>query len=265
MEDTKKKNIKFSIITPTYNRISLLKIAIASVLKQTYTKWEMLIIDDSTDNITTHWLKQLKDPRIRTFKNIKNMGANYSRNYGLKKARGDFVVFLDDDDKFTYNTLEIALQVINKNKNINWFISNRFNLSGKITKIKVYNITYDYLNDYLFGTNISGDVTHFIKRDCINGIFFPENVRNGSEWKFFAELSKNVIYAFDHNSTKSGYLEKGLTNTLNNSKFKRKDIYDKMVFLWRHRFYGKMFKYFLYYLYLCIKGIFRKVIYDKHF
>lgn len=54
MEDTKKKNIKFSIITPTYNRISLLKIAIASVLKQTYTKWEMLIIDDSTDNITTH-------------------------------------------------------------------------------------------------------------------------------------------------------------------------------------------------------------------
>ena len=88
-----------SIIIPTYNRAHLLPRAIDSVLRQTYTQWELIISDDgSTDNTEEVLQPYLKMEKIRYLKN-KNRGATSARNSGAKIAKGNYLTFLDSDDE----------------------------------------------------------------------------------------------------------------------------------------------------------------------
>lgn len=102
-----------SIITPTYNRAGMLKEAIESVLAQTYQDWEHLIVDDgSTDGtmgLVTRYAGQ--DPRIRYVRR-RNGGLPAARNTGLLAARGEYVAFLDDDDRFLPKKLERQLSML---------------------------------------------------------------------------------------------------------------------------------------------------------
>ena len=85
-----------SIITPNYNCSSFIAETIESVLAQTYTNWEMIIVDDcSSDDSYEIALEYAKrDSRIKVLKNAKNSGAAFSRNSALDIAKGDFVAFL---------------------------------------------------------------------------------------------------------------------------------------------------------------------------
>lgn len=88
-----------SIIMPSYNTAKFIEESIRSVLAQTYTDWELIIVDDcSTDDTDVVVSKFLADKRIRYFKNEKNSGAAFSRNRALRKAHGKWIAFLDSDD-----------------------------------------------------------------------------------------------------------------------------------------------------------------------
>lgn len=220
--------MKFTIITPTHNRLELVKRCVNSVLAQSYSNWEMIIIDDSTDNATynSNWRNNL-DKRIKYIKNNKNMGANYSRNIGLDNATGDFIVFLDDDDIFTVKCLEEALFVIKTNSKHEWFISNRIYKNGiKITQISEYSKKkggYSYVLDYLLGSQISGDCTHILSKRVVSNTRFPKDIKNGFEWEFWAEIgAKTKIFTYDYPSTICEYKEQGLTKTLDTSLFRIK-------------------------------------------
>lgn len=92
--------MKVSIITPTYNCAIFIEKTIESVIKQTYTDWELIIVDDcSTDNteaIVSEYIK--KDRRIRYIKLEKNSGAAVARNKAMELASGKYMAFLDSDD-----------------------------------------------------------------------------------------------------------------------------------------------------------------------
>lgn len=88
---------KISIIMPTYNAARHLPAAIASVLAQTFTDWEMIIVNDGSTDCTAAFLDSLDDPRIRVI-HQPNGGVSVARNVGLDAARGDYVTFLDADD-----------------------------------------------------------------------------------------------------------------------------------------------------------------------
>ena len=95
-----------SIIMPSYNTAPYIEETIQSVLNQTYTNWELLIVDDcSTDN-TDEILSKISDPRIRLFKNEENSGAAVSRNKALREAKGQWIAFLDSDDLWMPKKLE---------------------------------------------------------------------------------------------------------------------------------------------------------------
>lgn len=94
-----------SIITPTYNRAHLLPRMINSVLNQTFNDWELIIVDDGSTDDTSQIVENLKDPRIKYFLKD-NSGATASRNLGVKKARGDYIIFLDSDDEAKVNWLQ---------------------------------------------------------------------------------------------------------------------------------------------------------------
>ena len=104
-----------SIIVPSYNCAKYLPDTINSVLAQTYTNWEMLIVDDcSTDN-SEEVIKSFGDPRIRYLKNEKNSGAAISRNYALREAKGRWIAFLDSDDMWMPEKLSHQIAFMEEN------------------------------------------------------------------------------------------------------------------------------------------------------
>ena len=99
-----------SIIMPSYNSGCYIGASISSVLAQTYTNWELIIVDDcSTDNTDTI-VASFHDDRIRYIKNKKNSGAAVSRNRALREAKGKWIAFLDSDDIWNPQKLEKQLK-----------------------------------------------------------------------------------------------------------------------------------------------------------
>ena len=104
-----------SIIMPSYNTAPYIEETMQSVLNQTYTNWELIIVDDcSTDN-TDEVLSRISDSRIRILKNDRNSGAAVSRNRALREAKGQWIAFLDSDDLWMPEKLEKQISFMEKN------------------------------------------------------------------------------------------------------------------------------------------------------
>ena len=118
-----------SVILPTYNRASLLVEAIASVRSQTWEDWELLVIDDgSTDG--TREVVRIGDPRIRWFRQDRG-GPSRARNRGLREARGKFFAFLDSDDLWMPEKLQLQLEVFRKEPRVGAVCCDMLESDGK--------------------------------------------------------------------------------------------------------------------------------------
>lgn len=104
----------FSIITPTYNRARLLKEAAESVLSQTFSDFEFIIVDDASTDDTETLVSSFKDPRIKYIRNTENLERGASRNKGILTATGKYICFLDSDDYFSADHLSTFHQWIEK-------------------------------------------------------------------------------------------------------------------------------------------------------
>lgn len=102
-----------SIIVPTYQNCDKLKIAIDSVLAQTYQNFELLIIDDGSNDGTKAMVKQFKDSRIFYKWQFNSGGPANPRNQGIKISKGEWIAFLDSDDSWKSNKLQICTKFFN--------------------------------------------------------------------------------------------------------------------------------------------------------
>ena len=114
--------MKISVIIPTYNRKKTLARAIQSVINQSLSPFEILIIDDGSNDGTEEWVKE-------NFRNIKyiyqnNRGVSSARNIGIENANGDWVAFLDSDDEWLSNKLHEQVIAIESNPKIKFFHTN---------------------------------------------------------------------------------------------------------------------------------------------
>ena len=110
---------KISVIIPTYNRANLIKNTIKGVINQTYTDWELLIVDDGSTDNTKEIVKELmsKDIRIKYFYQ-ENCGCpSGPRNLGINKAIGEYIAFLDSDDEWLPTKLEKQLSIFENSNN----------------------------------------------------------------------------------------------------------------------------------------------------
>lgn len=104
-----------SIIMPSWNTGEFIAESIQSVLNQTYTNWELIIIDDCSSDDTDQIIESFNDERIKYLKNEKNCGAALTRNRGLREARGEWIAFLDSDDLWSSDKLEKQIEFMKKN------------------------------------------------------------------------------------------------------------------------------------------------------
>ncbi len=104
-----------SIITPTYNCGRFIAETINSVLAQTYSNWEMIIVDDCSTDDTKTVVERFDDPRIRYICLESNSGAAIARNTALKSAKGKWIAFLDSDDIWLPEKLEHQIKFMKDN------------------------------------------------------------------------------------------------------------------------------------------------------
>ncbi len=192
--------MKFSIITPTYNRAHTIERAIDSILRQSYQNFEMIIIDDgSTDNTSEIVEKYLNDPRIRYIGPNKNGGVNVARNIGLKNVSKDseWVTFLDSDDEFFPDALEKMKKTLELNPAYNYF---RFSVVYDNGEAACFTKDDNTILDYegtLKQEDVSGEwVVTMRKKILDDGFKFEESVNAFESISWYA-LSKveNCLYS----------------------------------------------------------------------
>ena len=187
---------------PAYNADSYIKEAVSSVLNQSYTNWELLIIDDGSTDSTAEILAEFKDSRISYYKLPFNLGVSSARNVGLQNLTGSYTTFLDADDIMPTNSLKARMQVFSENKETSI-------VDGKV-------VTYDsmMMNELaIWEPAYSGDpfncllklsgscfygLTWMIKTDHILNIKFRENMTHAEDLLYFLEISKGreLQYSF---------------------------------------------------------------------
>ena len=140
---------KISVILPVYNGEKYIKKAIESVLAQTLTDFELIIVNDGSTDGTLNIINQFKDSRIRLITQ-ENRGPGASRNVALKHASGEYVMYLDADDWFDENAFEIAYSEAKKyNTDLTFFqMINYDDKTGKVYEndwfeLKIFDETFE--------------------------------------------------------------------------------------------------------------------------
>ena len=136
-----------SIIIPYYKKKNYINKTISSVLRQSYQKFEVIIINDEPGKLSKDILANIKkkDRRIKIINNKKNIGAGASRNKGIKIARGNYIAFIDSDDLWKKNKLKTQINIMKKyDYNIthtSYYIINESNKKSIIRKSKSLNFS----------------------------------------------------------------------------------------------------------------------------
>jgi len=109
-----------SVIITTHNRIQLLKNAIESVQKQTYVDFECIVVNDASDDGTEQYLETLNDERFHviSISKAESKGGNYARNLGIKNTSGEYIAFLDDDDRWKPQKLALQSRYLDEHPDI---------------------------------------------------------------------------------------------------------------------------------------------------
>lgn len=205
MEITPKVSPLVSCIIPTKNRPELVMRAIRSALEQSYSKIEVIVIDDSTDMHTQHLLSK-SGLCIKYIKNVNSKGACYSRNIGLMESKGDYIAFLDDDDLWMPRKIEKQLRLANTYPIVGCNSTTIIRGKRHYTRRPAI-VTYENL---LYNNNCLGSCSFVMTAsDAIQGCFFDENLKAGQDWDMWISImKKNKIseaanadeYLADYNS-----------------------------------------------------------------
>jgi len=180
-----------SIITPLFNSEAFITETITSVQNQSYTNWEMLLIDDGSidDTISIAEDFSLKDNRIKLFKNKTNQGAAISRNKGITNAKGDYIAFLDADDLWKPEKLETQITFMQDNNCAVSFSSyEQIDEAGKPLNKLVKALPILSYKKYL-KTNYIGNLTGVYNTKKLGKIVSP-NLRKRQDWLLWLNAIK---------------------------------------------------------------------------
>ena len=197
-----------SIITPCYNAGNVISETIESVLQQSYQNWEMLICDDcSTDN-SVEIIKEYceKDSRIKLFSTPQNTGAPAEpRNIAINNAKGDFIAFLDADDIWFSNKLEVQISFAIK-KGYNLVYSNYEKISWEGERNNRFIIVAENTSyDKMLKTCDIPFLTALLKKDILKNVRFMTMPKE--DYAFWLEVLKPGIVAYNTNSVLALYRE----------------------------------------------------------
>lgn len=188
------KTPKVSVIIPTLNRAEMLWRAIMSVLVQTWQDLEIIVVSDGSTDNTEHIVEAFNDPRITLLKHKTSRGASAARNTGMRIAKGKYIAFLDDDDEWTANKLEVQMPIIENSSPETGLVYAwmEYFHNGKSINVCAPKLRGNVFVEMLDRQAIGGCPTIIIKREVINKIgYFDEELPRGNDGDFIRRIAKH--------------------------------------------------------------------------
>jgi teichuronic acid biosynthesis glycosyltransferase TuaG len=212
-------NTLVSIITPCYNSDRFINECICSVLEQTYINWELLIVDDASEDSSKQLINAFaeKDSRICSFFLEKNVGVAEARNVAISKAKGRYIAFLDIDDVWKKEKLTEQIGFM-KHHDIAFSFSSYQPISedgNQIFKEIEAPLTIDY-NSYLKNT-IIGCLTVVLDKYKIGDFRMP-NLRTSQDMALWLSIMRNGFRAYGIQNSLAYYRIVETSNTANKLK-----------------------------------------------
>jgi len=180
-----------SVVMPAFNAEQFIEAAVNSVLSQTYSHWELLIIDDASQDASFRIIETLakEDFRIKFLQNKENRGTGIARNKGIRAAQGDFIAFLDADDLWKPQKLEIQLKLMQEQEVTVCFssyeqIDEQGNSRNELIEALPV-LTYKKL----LKSNYLGNLTGIYNAGKLGKIYAPK-IRKRQDWAVWLEALK---------------------------------------------------------------------------
>ena len=201
-------NPLISVIIPTFNRGNYIRSAVESVLTQTYPYVEVLVIDDGSTDQTGDVIKSIKDSRVKYFF-TSNKGNYFARNTGLENAQGEFIAFLDSDDRFLPSKLSMQLERFQQNPELGLCCGNVYikhlDSPEKFFEDAAHSFSYDFDTNNGFieraiESNFMVTSTVMIRRSCVKTLgIFDTTYQNAMDYEFFLRVIFNfhAVYMKD--------------------------------------------------------------------
>lgn len=186
-----------SIITPSHNSGSFIKETIDSILSQTYTSWELIIVDDlSSDNsndIVEEIIDKNFDKKIFLIKNKKNFGPALTRNEAIRVAKGKYIAFLDSDDLWKSDKLEKQISFMeNNNYPFTCTYFNQISEEGEYISV-VNNIPNKISYNSLLKSNKVGCLTSIYDTGFFGKVYM-DNISKRQDYGLWLKLLKKTDY-----------------------------------------------------------------------
>ncbi len=209
-----------SVIMPFYRKRKYLASSIDSVLSQTYSNFEIIIVYDDADINDYDYVKNFekKDPRIKVIKNQYNLGAGPSRNIGIKFSSKKYIAFLDCDDIWDQNKLRIQIDyMIKSDVKVSYTSYNIIDLNDNLIGSRGVKKNLNYL-DLLKSCDI-GLSTVILKRELINEYCQFPNLTTKEDYVLWLKIAKNniIFIGMDEKLTKW----RKLSNSLSANTFQK--------------------------------------------
>ncbi|MDE5107681.1 MAG: glycosyltransferase [Trichodesmium sp. St17_bin3_1_1] len=208
-----------SVIIPAYNAEKTIRETIESVIKQTFSDWELIVVNDGSQDRTVEVVSQIKDPRIKLF-SIPHAGVSASRNRGFDNSVGQFIAFLDADDLWKPEKLESQLNALQSHSEaaVAYSWTDYIDESGSFLKQGGRVIFHGDVYPKLLVSNfLENGSNPLIKREAINEVGgFDESRKRAEDWEMYLRLGKKyhfvavekpqILYRFSTNSVSSNTL-----------------------------------------------------------
>lgn len=186
------KLVEISIVMPCYNHGDYIMESLESVWSQTFSDFEVIVVDDGSDQNTKNILKRLSSDKVKVY-HIQNSGPAYARNYGARKACGRFVVFLDADDLISNEYLAQCRQILLDDEKVGVVYSRAeyFGVKKGPWNLPDFSISEMLKNNIIF-------ISAMIRRDLFEKVGgFDENLKIGYEdydfWLSILETGVGVV------------------------------------------------------------------------
>ncbi len=189
---------KVSVVIPAYNAMAYLPETLESVLRQTVTDFEVLIINDGSSDHIVQWVAQITDPRVKLISQ-QNQGVSVARNTGLAHAQGEYMAFLDADDLWEPTKLEKQVQYLEDKPEVglvySWtaLIDERGNPTGRVYAFDAEGNVWEQL---LVGDPISNGSSCMVRRSCFETVgVFDRSLTSAEDYDMWLRIAARYPFA----------------------------------------------------------------------
>ena len=187
---------KVSVIIPSYNRAQSICEAIDSVLSQTSKDFEIIVVDDGSEDSTKEMLSRYGD-KVRYFYQ-ENKGVSAARNYGIREARGEFIAFLDSDDKWLSDKLEKQIDLFLKQPEVclQYSYARYYDKEKNIEYLRPQHISISF-EDFLYRNTVLPTSSVILRKSCFDEVgLFDENLPSIEDYDLWIRIAHKFKIGF---------------------------------------------------------------------